>query len=123
MSFGPHDYIRHILDEADYLLHTSQGLSAEEFLANETLQRAFVRSLEIIGEATKQLPDSFRAAHPQVDWRPMARMRDRLIAHPRDRLPGRPPAHTRFRRVRPRRADPACRGAARDRRGRRARAG
>ncbi len=79
MSFGPHDYIRHILDEADYLLHTSQGLSAEEFLANETLQRAFVRSLEIISEATKQLPDSFRAAHPQVDWRPMARMRDRLI--------------------------------------------
>jgi len=79
MSFQPRDYVRHILDEADYLIETSQGLSAETFLSDATLRRAFVRSLEIIGEATKQLPDTFRAAHPEVDWRPMAGMRDRLI--------------------------------------------
>lgn len=79
MSFEPHDYLRHILDEADFLIRTSRGLSAEEFLASETLRRAFVRSLEIIGEATKQLPADFRAAHPQVEWRPMARMGEYLI--------------------------------------------
>ena len=79
MSFQPRDYVRHILDEVDYLIKTSQGLSAEAFLSDPTLRRAFVRSLEIIGEATKQLPDTFRAAHPKVEWRPMARMRDRLI--------------------------------------------
>ena len=79
MSFEPRDYVRHILTETDYLLHASEGLSAEAFLADETLRRAFVRSLEIIGEATKNLPESFRAAHPQVEWRSMARMRDRLI--------------------------------------------
>lgn len=79
MSFEPRDYVRHILIETEYLLHASEGLSAEAFLADETLQRAFVRSLEIIGEATKNLPESFRVAHPQVEWRPMARMRDRLI--------------------------------------------
>jgi uncharacterized protein with HEPN domain len=49
------------------------------FLADETLKRAFVRSIEIIGEATKHVPDDFRARHPQLEWRAMAGMRDRLI--------------------------------------------
>ncbi len=79
MSFEPRDYVRHILTETTYLLRASEGLSAETFLADETLRRAFVRSLEIIGEASKNLPESFRATHPQVEWRSMARMRDRLI--------------------------------------------
>lgn len=79
MSFEPRDYVRHILTETAYLLGASEDLTAEAFLADDTFQRAFVRSLEVIGEATKNLPESFRAAHPEVEWRPMARMRDRLI--------------------------------------------
>lgn len=79
MSFEPRDFVRHILVETTYLLRASEGVAADTFLADETLRRAFVRSLEIIGEATKNLPESFRAAHPQIEWRPMARMRDRLI--------------------------------------------
>ena len=38
-----------------------------------------MRSLEIIGEATKKVPDEFRTRHPKVEWRAMAGMRDRLI--------------------------------------------
>ena len=68
MSFEPRDYLRHILVEADYLIGRSEGL-----------RRAFVRSLEIIGEATKKVPDDFRAAYPAVEWRAMAGMRDVLI--------------------------------------------
>lgn len=79
MSFEPRDYLRHILTETTYLLRASEALSAEAFLADETLRRAFVRSLEVIGEATKNLPEGFRAAHPEIERRPMARMRDRLI--------------------------------------------
>jgi uncharacterized protein with HEPN domain len=79
MSFEPRDYLRHILVEADYLIGRSDGLSFETFSADETLRRAFVRSLEIIGEATKKVPDEFRAAHPGVEWRAMAGMRDVLI--------------------------------------------
>jgi uncharacterized protein with HEPN domain len=79
MSFGPHDYLRHILVEADYLLEQSAGLSFERFESDETLRRAFVRSLEVIGEAVKNLPEEFRAENPEVEWRPIARMRDRLI--------------------------------------------
>ena len=52
MSFEPRDYLRHILTEADYLIRESAGITAERFMSDETLRRAFVRSLEIIGEAT-----------------------------------------------------------------------
>jgi uncharacterized protein with HEPN domain len=79
MSFEPRDYLRHILLEADYLIGQSAGLSFEAFAADETLRRAFVRSLEVIGEAAKKVPDDFREAHPDVEWRAMAGMRDRLI--------------------------------------------
>ena len=79
MSFEPRDYLRHIVVEADYLIDQSAGLSFEAFIANETLRRAFVRSLEIIGEAAKKVPLEFRAQYPTVEWRAMAGMRDRLI--------------------------------------------
>ena len=79
MSIEPRDYLRHILVEADYLLASQQGLSFETFMADETLQRAFVRSLEIIGEATKKVPQEFRSQHPDIDWRAMAGMRRQAV--------------------------------------------
>ena len=79
MSSEPRNYIRHILAEADYLLEARTDLTFETFEADETLRRAFVRSLEVIGEATKRVSDAFRSEHPQIEWRAMAGMRDRLI--------------------------------------------
>lgn len=79
MSRSVREYLRHILDETNYLLSESQGLSQAEFLQNETLKRAFVRSIEIIGEATKKVPNDFRQNYPQIEWRAMAGMRDHLI--------------------------------------------
>lgn len=72
-------YCQHILAEAEYLTKVSAGTSRAAFLADDTLKRAFVRSLEIIGEAVKQIPDDFRTAYPQVEWRKMAGTRDKLI--------------------------------------------
>jgi uncharacterized protein with HEPN domain len=42
------EYLRHILDEAEYLVAHSQGMSREQFMRDETVKRAFVRSIEII---------------------------------------------------------------------------
>jgi uncharacterized protein with HEPN domain len=79
MSFEPRDYLLHILAEVVFILERSEGLSREDFLEDETLQRAFVRSLEVIGEAVKKLPAEYCANEPRVDWRRAAGMRDRLI--------------------------------------------
>ena len=56
MSRSSLEYLRHILDETSYLRRQSDGLSKEQFLQDETLTRAFARSIEIIGEAAKQVP-------------------------------------------------------------------
>ncbi|MFP4528145.1 MAG: DUF86 domain-containing protein [Candidatus Kapaibacterium sp.] len=70
--------LQHIFDEIDFLIKHS-SLTEEDFMENETLKRAFVRSIEIIGEASKKIPDDFKQSHPDIEWRNMARMRDRLI--------------------------------------------
>jgi uncharacterized protein with HEPN domain len=79
MPISPVEILRHILDEADYLLQQSQELVKEDFLLDETLKRAFARSIEIIGEASRQLSAEIRDRNPQIEWRAVSGMRDRLI--------------------------------------------
>lgn len=79
MSFQPFDYLRHILVEAEFLISAARATTRDAFLADPALRRAFVRSFEVIGEATKRVPESLRMRHPEVHWSEMARMRDRLI--------------------------------------------
>ena len=79
MSRSDLDYLGHILDEIDYLAAASSSLSISSFLADETLKRAFVRSIEIVGEAAKNVAPATRALAPEVDWRAIAGMRDHLI--------------------------------------------
>jgi len=54
--------------------HTSETLAADE----KTLD-AVIRNLEVIGEATKNIPDDVRASYPEVEWRRIAGLRDILI--------------------------------------------
>lgn len=79
MSKNPEEYLRHIVEECSYILSVSQALTKEDFLNDETLKRAIVRSLEIIGEATKNVSVEFREKHSFIQWKNMAGMRDRLI--------------------------------------------
>lgn len=79
MSRSGLEYLQHILDETEYLTDRGKGLNKDEFMRDETLKRAFVRSLEVIGEAAKQIPDDVRQKHSRVEWRAIAGMRDRLI--------------------------------------------
>ncbi len=73
------DYLEDILEECNYLLERSKNFTYEAFIENEDLKRAFIRSLEIIGEATKKIPQEIRIKYPDIPWRDIAGMRDKLI--------------------------------------------
>jgi uncharacterized protein with HEPN domain len=79
MSSEPLEYLRHMLAETEFLIARTSGLTRERFLEDEVLRRACVRSIEVIGEAAKHVPAEFRGRYPQVEWRLMAGMRDKLI--------------------------------------------
>jgi uncharacterized protein with HEPN domain len=55
------------------------GMSFEEFCADDKTASAVIRKFEIIGEATKNIPNEIRLRYPTVPWKEMAGMRDRLI--------------------------------------------
>ena len=80
MHKDPVEYLKHILDECRYIKSViTPELAKSEFLENETLKRAVIRSLEIIGEATKKIPADFKYKWNAITWKNMAGMRDRLI--------------------------------------------
>jgi len=74
-------YLGHIRDEINFVLHATGSLSYQQFMQDETLKRACVRSLEIIGEAAKNLPQDYKKKHRQIEWKQLAGLRDKLIHH------------------------------------------
>jgi len=71
--------IRHILDAAREAVAFSQGRSREDLDTDRRLNLSLVRLLEIIGEAARGISSEFREAHPDLPWKSMIGMRDRLI--------------------------------------------
>jgi uncharacterized protein with HEPN domain len=72
-------FLSHILAEANFLIARAQTLSLSKFAADDVLTRACTRSVEVIGEAVKNLSPEFRRVHGHVEWQRIAGMRDRLI--------------------------------------------
>ena len=73
------ELFRHIFDEISFLEEESSNTTEAEFLRDNKAKRAFARSIEIIGEAVKNVSNRIVTENPQVKWRNIAGMRDKLI--------------------------------------------
>jgi uncharacterized protein with HEPN domain len=73
------DYIEDIIDAMDKAEIAVTGVDFDRFSEDFIINFAVARALEIVGEATKRVPQEVRAAYPEVPWRNMAGMRDRII--------------------------------------------
>lgn len=72
-------YMRDIMDNMRDVEEFIQGMSYEQFAVDKRTVNAVLRSIEVIGEATKNVPDDVRAGYPQIPWKEMAGMRDKVI--------------------------------------------
>ncbi len=72
-------YLKDILAAIESIEGFVAGMDLEAFQADDKTASAVLRKFEVIGEAAKQVPDEIRQAYPQVPWKEMAGMRDRLI--------------------------------------------
>ena len=72
-------YLKDILAAIDSIEQFVAGMDLEAFRADDKTTSAVMRKLEIIGEATKQIPDEIRRNYPDIPWKEMAAMRDKLI--------------------------------------------
>ena len=73
------DYIQDIIEAIDKLMKFVKGMSYDEFVQDDKTVFAVVRAIEIIGEAVKNIPEEVRGSYPEIPWKDMAGMRDKLI--------------------------------------------
>ena len=72
-------YVKDIFEAMGAVQAFVEGMGFDAFIADDKTASAVVRKLEIIGEAAKNVPEEIRQKYPQVPWRQMAGMRDRII--------------------------------------------
>jgi uncharacterized protein with HEPN domain len=72
-------FLEHILEAIQKIEAYTKGFKKEDFFGNKLVQDGVIRNLEIIGEATKRIPEAIRGGYPQIEWKKIAGMRDVLI--------------------------------------------
>lgn len=73
------DYFHDILDSIIAVEEFVEGMSFEDFKKDRKSVFAVIRGIEVIGEATKNIPRAIRNKYPEIPWKDMAGMRDKLI--------------------------------------------
>ena len=72
-------FLSHILESIEKIDEFTVNVDREEFMEDSKTQYSVIRGIEIIGEAAKNIPESFRKKHSDLPWAEMARTRDKLI--------------------------------------------
>ncbi len=73
------DYLLDILSSIQEIEEFIAGMTFEEFAQDRKTVNAVIRSLEVMGEAAKKIPSEIRSRHPEIPWKYIAGMRDKLI--------------------------------------------
>jgi uncharacterized protein with HEPN domain len=73
-------YLWDMLDGAKTVVQMTAGITYDQYLANRMVQLAVERGIEIIGEAARNVSETFQTAHPEIPWRPIIAQRH-ILAH------------------------------------------
>jgi uncharacterized protein with HEPN domain len=76
---GDKEFLSDIEEAIKRIKTYTRNMSYQKFLKDTKTQDAVVRNLEIIGEAVKNISESLKAEHPNIPWKDMARVRDKVI--------------------------------------------
>ncbi len=74
-----HLYLQHILDAISKIESYLEGVDEEAFQASSLLQDGVIRQIQIVGEAAKRVSAELCERNPEIPWRDMAGMRDKLV--------------------------------------------
>ena len=72
-------YLRHILDAINQIEEYVEGLNHEAFMRARLVQDGVIRQFEVIGEATKNISQTLKERYPDIPWKDISGMRDKLI--------------------------------------------
>lgn len=73
------DYVEDIIEAMEDAMSFVKDTSYDDFAKNKMIIYAVIRAIEVIGEAVKKVPEWVRNRYPQIPWKDMAGMRDKLI--------------------------------------------
>ncbi|PIN91242.1 hypothetical protein COU57_01430 [Candidatus Pacearchaeota archaeon CG10_big_fil_rev_8_21_14_0_10_32_14] len=74
-------FLKHILENIDDISEFTKNITKKDFLSNKEKQNAVVRSLEVIGEAAKNISETMKEKYPKVPWKEIIGTRDKIIHH------------------------------------------
>lgn len=72
-------YLNHIMDAISRIEEYVYGLTHDDFIENYLIQDGVIRQIQVMGEATKKISDNTRGKYPDIPWKDIAGMRDKLI--------------------------------------------